>query len=94
MKIHELKSWPTEFEAVRQGDKTHEVRVNDRDFKEGDVLHLCKYVPDNHMIPRPGRYTGDELIVRVTNITRGPDFGLPTGMCCMSIKLLAWELVG
>jgi hypothetical protein len=45
VKIHELKSWPQFFEAVISGEKTFEVRVNDRNFRIGDFLFLREYDP-------------------------------------------------
>ena len=86
MKVHELKCWHDEMREIRLGDKTHEVRVNDRDFKVGDVLHLREWYPQRK------KYTGDEVLVRVTNITEGGTYGLPFNVCCMSIKVLAWQI--
>jgi len=40
MSKHFLKTWAEYFEAVKSGNKTFEVRVNDRDFKVGDILVL------------------------------------------------------
>lgn len=45
--VHELKTWPDFFTAVRKGIKTFEVRENDRDFKVGDALVLCEFIPCN-----------------------------------------------
>jgi len=45
MKVHELKSWPDQFEAVKDGDKRFEFRKNDRGFQVGDLLHLRKFYP-------------------------------------------------
>ena len=57
---HDLKTWPESFDAVEQGRKTHETRINDRDFKVGDFLRLKRWDP------AAGIYTGREIIVRVT----------------------------
>ena len=35
---HELKIWPEFFDAVERGDKTAEIRVNNRPFAVGDRL--------------------------------------------------------
>lgn len=86
MRVHELKTWTQQFDALRLGDKTHEVRVNDRDYQEGDVLHLRAWNP------RTQRYTGDELLARVTFITHGGNFGLPESLCCMSVKVLELQI--
>lgn len=38
--IHTLKTRADYFDAVLRGDKTFEVRVNDRGFQKGDLLEL------------------------------------------------------
>jgi ASC-1-like (ASCH) protein len=42
---HHLKCWPSYFEAVMMGDKTFEIRKNDRDFKVGDTIILHHHDP-------------------------------------------------
>lgn len=42
---HELKTWPEFFRACRSGDKTFELRYNDRDYKVGDELELNEFEP-------------------------------------------------
>ncbi len=44
-KEHELKIRPEYFKAAKAGDKTCEVRKNDRGFKVGDTLRLREYQP-------------------------------------------------
>lgn len=93
MKIHSLKTWPSEFQAVLDGLKTHEVRNNDRSFSVGDVLHLQEWRPsdpaacDWKASVAPGLYTGRETLARVTHITC-ERFGLPPDMAVMLIKLI------
>ena len=78
--IHELKSWPDEFEAINRGIKTHEVRKWDRDYEVGDLLILREYEPiERH-------YTGRMLHCKVTHVTQGGRFGLPEDVCVMSVK--------
>lgn len=48
MKIHELKTINPYFMQVWEGNKTFEVRKNDRDFKVGDILHLRWYLPESN----------------------------------------------
>lgn len=55
MKIHELKTWPEYFYDVYAGDKTFEVRQNDRDFSVGDTLILREYDP------RTDKYSGRSI---------------------------------
>jgi ASC-1-like (ASCH) protein len=40
MKKHILKIMPVFFEAVADGSKTFEIRINDRNYKEGDAIEL------------------------------------------------------
>jgi hypothetical protein len=42
---HRLKTWPEYFRAIRNREKTFEVRLNDRDFKVDDVLVLQEFDP-------------------------------------------------
>ena len=77
---HELKSWLTFFEAVISGRKLFEVRKNDRDFREGDVLHMREYDPDTG-------YTGRYVRARVTYLMKGPILGLAEGWAVMSIHV-------
>ena len=54
MKHIYLKILPEYYEAVKCGDKTFEVRLNDRDYQVNDVLHLQEF--------NNGAYTGHELV--------------------------------
>jgi len=42
---HHLKTWPSEFTATLFGNKSFELRKNDRDFKVGDYLFLEEFEP-------------------------------------------------
>ena len=89
---HDLKTWPFYFEAVLTGIKKHEIRVDDRGFACGDVLHLREWDPyetyrGDRLIQSP-HYTGRELRVRVTYLTPGGEWGLPENVCVMSIEPL------
>lgn len=79
MTTHELKTWPGAFQAILDGKKTYEIRVNDRDFQVGDNLHLREFDAE------AGAYSGRELTVRVTYMTRGGEWGLPDNLCVMAI---------
>lgn len=78
----QVKCWPEPFEALRTGVKTHEFRRDDRfpPYDVGDSLIVQEWDPTR------GVYTGRELAVRVTYISRGPDWGVPEGFCVMSVK--------
>lgn len=78
-RVHKLKCWPEFYEAVRAGDKTVELRKDDRNYRVGDVLVLEKYDPSVAM------YCGAECEVLVTHITKGESF-LREGIVALSIK--------
>lgn len=95
MKIHELKIWPIYFEKVLSGEKTFELRKNDRDFQVGDVLILKEFNsglsdatgPERVVIEERG-YTGREVKKKITYIYKGcaNGLGLREGFCILSIK--------
>ena len=81
---HELKTWPTPFQAVWDGHKMHELRKNDRPggFTLNDLLILREF--HEH----PGTYTGRTIFAVPTYITPGGSFGLPQDMVVMSIRVI------
>lgn len=87
MKKHELKTWPSFFEAIKSGRKRFEVRKNDRDFASGDKLILKEYDPSKS-ISDQFRYTGRTLECDVLYVLRGGDFGIERGYCVMSFELV------
>ena len=60
---HILKTWPQFFEKVLSGDKTFEIRENDRSFKVNDELVLKEWEPDKE------KFTGREVTKTVTYMT-------------------------
>lgn len=79
MRIHPLKTWTEYFQAVNRGDKTFELRVNDRNFQNGDILLLQEWVEDIG-------FTGDVITVVVTYLLEGGIFGLEEGYVIMSFQ--------
>jgi hypothetical protein len=72
---HELKVKPQYFKALWCGDKTFEIRNNDRNFEERDEVVLKEYGLD----PELGRdeYTGREIegfITYLTNYEQKPGY--------------------
>jgi hypothetical protein len=86
MTTHELKTWPEYFEAIIRGDKSHEIRKDDRGFAVGDVLHLREWDPteDPNSHDTALGYTGRSMDVDVTYVSRR-DAGVPDGFVVMSI---------
>lgn len=62
IKRHHLKILPEYFDSVTNGEKTFEIRKNDRDFQIGDEVYLKEWTPSDG-------YTGGKALVRITYIT-------------------------
>ncbi|MBN3492044.1 DUF3850 domain-containing protein [Vibrio neptunius] len=77
--IHELKIQSVHFADVLAHRKTHEVRINDRDYQTGDCLHLRE-------IDLNGEYTGQEANAEVSHVLHGGQFGIAEGWCVLSLK--------
>ena len=80
MTEHELKVWIEYFNPLLSGDKTFEVRKDDRDFAVGDSLYLREYDSEKK------KFTGRKIFKTVTYIMRGPAFGIAEGYCVMGLK--------
>lgn len=81
MKTHELKTWKAFFEAVINGEKTFEMRKDDRGFEVGDNLRLIEVDPDNDLQPtgRIAKYT-------ITYILKGEQWGILPEYAILAIK--------
>lgn len=80
--VHELKTWREYFQLIASGEKTFELRKNDRDFKAGHELILHELDKDTNL------YTGRKLFRRITYVLQGDEaekFGLKKGYCIMSL---------
>jgi len=79
MAEHHLKTVQPYFDAVVRGEKTFELRVDDRGFDIGDVLVLEEYMPDR-------TYSGRSVRRVVTYVLRGAaleSFGYGFGNKCI-----------
>ena len=83
--IHSLKILPKYFDAVVSGNKTFEIRENDREFSKGDYLALNEWEQTSSV---GGHYTGRSCIVFVDYILYGAEGveGLDEDYALMSIK--------
>lgn len=86
MTEHKLKTWPNYWDAVARGDKTFEVRRDDRGFQRGDVLVLQKYeIGYGYHTEDGSRFKVKELRRRVTWILTGGQFGIEAGHVVMGL---------
>lgn len=81
VKTHNLKSWPEYFSASMFGAKPFEVRINDRDYKVGDILQLEEWNPETKL------YTGRRLTRQVSYIME-PAFGMPENLIVMALVMV------
>jgi hypothetical protein len=80
MKTHKLKTVNPHFKEVWEGNKTFEIRRDDRSFEVGDMLILQEYI----MLDV---YTGREVNLCVTHILKNaPQYGLKIGYVIMSLS--------
>lgn len=82
--VHSLKTEGIYWDAVAAGEKTFEVRRDDRAFQTGDVLHLIRLTParlydtDGNGLPRVIRK-------RITYLLQGGQFGIEPGFCVLGL---------
>jgi hypothetical protein len=80
---HELKTWIEYFQVIESGEKSFELRKNDRDFKKGHLLLLREYNKETH------EYTGRKLSRKITYVLKGDEaelFGLKQVYCILGLS--------
>lgn len=80
-KTHELKTWPSYFNAIINGMKTFEVRKADRPFKLGDTLLLREFNPNTN------EYTGACVTREISYILPGGQFGIESGYVVLGLMV-------
>lgn len=83
MAHHTLKTWPTYFDAVVNGEKLFEVRRNDRFFQRGDTVTLVRMDADSagacyDSFRRKADFT-------IGAVLQGGQFGIEPGYCVFSL---------
>lgn len=73
---HFLKVHPEPMTALLDGEKTSEIRKNDRNFQVGDHLLLAEFEPDTN------EFSGVMTRREIAHIQEG--YGLKTGYVCLS----------
>lgn len=84
--LHILKIDEKWFERICSGQKTNEVRFNDRDYQTGDIIALRPVDSDGNIIIMPGSLPAYE-ITHVLDSNQFPQ-GLQPGYCVLSIQPL------
>lgn len=83
MTTHTLKTWATAWEAIRSGEKTFEVRRNDRFFQRGDTVRLVWQEDGNHTY---GVDYNRILVRRIGWTLQGGQFGIEPGYCVFALE--------
>jgi hypothetical protein len=80
--VHELKTLEKYFNDLESGEKTFELRKNDRGFLPGHQLLLREYNLESKS------YTGRTLHRKINYVLAGPEaeqFGLKPGYCILGL---------
>lgn len=81
-KIHKLKVWLKYYTEISNGNKTFEIRKNDRDFKVDDFLYLQPFDNDKQEEVKIGR-----ALAKITYILEDArEFGLVDGYVILGLK--------
>ncbi len=80
IRVHRLKTIQPHFDQVCTGEKTFELRKNDRRYCVGDWLLLVEYIPAKDEV------TERAVLVQVTHILYGPVYGLAADYVILSIQ--------
>lgn len=89
---HSLKTAAPYWDAIERGEKTFEVRRDDRGFQKGDVLLLRRLSPGSgNVFSRDGGETSHEhaaktLRATVLYVLTGGQLGIEPGHVVMALK--------
>lgn len=82
---HTLKTEQPWFDLVAEGVKNFEIRRNDRDFEEGDILELVEYDAVKK------EFTGDYILAKVELVC---EYAQIEGWVVLGIKVLSVNVKG
>ena len=91
MKIHKLKIKEEYYKAIIDGEKTFELRKNDRDYQVGDLIQFtdARFAPKNYSDDMAEKYypQPSETLFKITYILKDvQDYGLDKEYCILGIK--------
>jgi hypothetical protein len=74
---HIVKCWPDYYDAIIRGDKTFDVRLDDRGYQRGDLLCLRWYkIGDGYKRNETTKSGYEETTRKITYILTGGHFGI------------------
>jgi hypothetical protein len=68
---HKIKSHPEPFQSVWSGDKSHEIRFNDRKYRVSNIIRLLEWNPATKA------FSGRAIDLIINHIRFAPGEGLP-----------------
>lgn len=88
MTEHAIKIKEKYFKAVLSGEKTFEIRKNDRDYQVGDIIHFVPVDDECGMI-----IPHDPNAYKITYVFHGGEYGLEEGYCVFGILPESYDRV-
>lgn len=83
---HVVKCWPAYYDAIERGEKTFDVRRDDRGYQKGDTLRLQKYDPGHGYFKPAPHYRVIETTRQITWILTGGQFGIEPGYVVLALS--------
>lgn len=84
--IHSIKTLAQFWDAVAAGDKTFEVRLNDRAFQKGDILHLHRTDQGGFYRSNYDYNNSDTIELTISYILQGGQFGIEPAYCVIGFR--------
>lgn len=86
--VHEVKCWPAYFDAIERGEKTFDVRRDDRGYQKGDVLELYRYKIGHGYCTDPidPLHRRKSIRRRISWILTGGQFGIEPGYVVLALQ--------
>ena len=88
MKLHELKILHEYLIDITLGKKTFELRKNDRDYQEGDLIRFID-IKEGYTNNDVEPYIDENQLYRITYVLKNVEkYGLDKDYCILAIKKL------
>lgn len=88
MTVHNVKCWPNYFDAIERGDKTFDVRRDDRGYQRGDTLVLEKFDPKKNGYVYPTHHLSAKpfsIKKTISYVLTGGQFGIEPGYVVLAL---------